>query len=107
MAPLVRLLAANLFLFFFLGLQVLLGFSLDTSYTEWVDNEMKSEAKDNPTTQERLLAKARRGALLGMLAWGLVLFGQTGASAAEQESWDAIFMAGSLFTSGTRSDAAT
>jgi hypothetical protein len=59
--------AANLILFFFLGLQLLLGFSLDSSYTEWVDKETKSEVKDNPTTQERKLAEAHRGALLEML----------------------------------------
>ncbi|HTU89362.1 MAG TPA: hypothetical protein VMF69_04620 [Gemmataceae bacterium] len=59
--------AVNLILFFFLGLQVLLGFSLDSSYREWVDNATKSEAKDSPTTQERKLAEAHRGELLDML----------------------------------------
>jgi hypothetical protein len=56
--------AVNLFLFFFLGLQVLLGFSLDSSYTDWVNQETKGEAKENPTTQERKLADAHRGELL-------------------------------------------
>jgi hypothetical protein len=41
------------------------------------------------------MSRTRRGARLGMLAWGLVLFSLAGASeAADQESWDAIFMAG-------------
>jgi hypothetical protein len=59
--------AVNLFLFFFLGLQALLGFSLDSTYREWVEKESKSELKENPTTQERKLADARRGTLLEML----------------------------------------
>ncbi|MHB1424347.1 MAG: hypothetical protein ACYC3I_14330 [Gemmataceae bacterium] len=56
--------AANLFLFLFLGLQLLTGFSLDSFYTEWVDKEMKGEIKENPTTQERKLADVKRGELL-------------------------------------------
>lgn len=62
----------NLILFLLLGLQVLLGFSLDSYYTDWVDKEMKSYAKDNPTTPERKEAEARRGELMEMLrhtAW--------------------------------------
>jgi hypothetical protein len=56
--------AVNLVLFFFLGLQVLLGFSLDSRYTDWVDQETKGEVKENPTTQEKKLADAHRGELL-------------------------------------------
>jgi hypothetical protein len=58
--------AVNLILFLFLGLQVLLGFSLDGRYREWVDKEVKREAKGNPTTPERKLAEAQRGVLLEM-----------------------------------------
>lgn len=59
--------AVNLILFLFLGLQVLLGFSLDSRYREWVDNEMKLQAKNNPTTQERKMAEAHRGERLQVL----------------------------------------
>lgn len=59
--------ALNLMLFLFLGLQVLLGFSLDSSYRDWVDRKMKNEAKENPTTDERKTADAHRGELLDML----------------------------------------
>jgi hypothetical protein len=56
--------AVNLIVFLFLGLQVLLGFSLDSRYREWVDSDTKREAKENPTTQERKKADAYRGKLL-------------------------------------------
>jgi len=56
--------AINLVLFFFLGLQLLLGFSLDSQYKEWVDKETKRLTKENPTTQERKTVEARRGELL-------------------------------------------
>jgi hypothetical protein len=59
--------AANLLLFFFLGLQLLLGFSLDSRYRDWVDKETKRDAKSNPTTQERKLADATHGELLERL----------------------------------------
>ncbi len=59
--------AANLILFLFLGLQLLLGFSLDSRYQEWVDKETKRETKSNPTTPERKLANATRGELLERL----------------------------------------
>jgi hypothetical protein len=59
--------AANFVLFLFLGLQVLLGFSLDSRYEEWVESEMKQQTKDNPTTQERKLADVKRGELLEVL----------------------------------------
>jgi hypothetical protein len=59
--------AVNLFLFLFLALQLLVGFSLDTRYRDWVDKETKRDAKSNPTTQERKLADAERGELLERL----------------------------------------
>ncbi len=59
--------AANLILFFFLGLQLLLGFSLDSSYRDWVEKQTKSEMKENPNTQERKLAEVHRGEFLNML----------------------------------------
>jgi transglutaminase-like putative cysteine protease len=44
----------------------------------------------------RSMSRTRRGLRLGGLAWGLVLCGLAGSSAAsEQESWDAVFIAGS------------
>ncbi|HTU16605.1 MAG TPA: hypothetical protein VMG10_00970 [Gemmataceae bacterium] len=58
--------AANLILFLFLGLQVLLGFSLDSRYKDWVDSELKRETKENPTTQQRKEAEVDRGELLEM-----------------------------------------
>ena len=59
--------ALNLILFLFLGLQVVLGFSLDSRYKEWVENETKLHSKENPTTQERKLNEAQRGELLEMM----------------------------------------
>jgi hypothetical protein len=59
--------AVNLILFLFLGLQLIFGFSLDSSYREWVDKEIKRDAKPNPTTQERKVADATRGELLERL----------------------------------------
>jgi hypothetical protein len=56
--------AVNLIVFLFLGLQVLLGFSLDSRYRAWVDKETKRETPDNPTTPERKKAEAHRGELL-------------------------------------------
>jgi hypothetical protein len=55
--------AANLILFLFLGLQVLLGFSLDNRYTDWANKASKLD-KPNPTGAERKTADARRGELL-------------------------------------------
>ncbi len=41
------------------------------------------------------MSRTRRGACLGLLTWGLVLIGLAGSAVAvEQESWDAVFMAG-------------
>lgn len=59
--------ASNLILFLFLGLQVLLGFSLESHYRHWVDNQIKQEIKDNPTSEERKTVEAHRGELLDML----------------------------------------
>jgi hypothetical protein len=58
--------ALNLILFLFLALQVVLGFSLDSQYTDWVDKE-KREVSDNPTSQQRKEAEADRGKLLEQL----------------------------------------
>lgn len=54
--------AANLLVFLFLALQLLLGFSLDSRYLDWVDNQTK-RTESNPTTQERKEADAKRGEL--------------------------------------------
>lgn len=59
--------AANIIVFLFLVLQLLLGFSLDSRYRDWVDNEIKRDAKSNPTTTERKQDDARRGELLDRL----------------------------------------
>jgi hypothetical protein len=61
--------ALNLILFLFLGLQVLLGFSLDSHYRDWVNQEMKKEVKENPNTEERKTMDAHRGELLDMLRY--------------------------------------
>jgi hypothetical protein len=59
--------AANLILFFFLGLQVSMGFSLDSQYTEWAKKQVKKDTKEPLTTQERKQQEASRGELLDML----------------------------------------
>jgi len=59
--------AANLVLFLFLGLQVLLGFSLDSHYTEWVDKKTSRDSKETPTTQQRKETEVERGKLLEVL----------------------------------------
>jgi hypothetical protein len=58
--------AANLLVFLFLALQLLLGFSFDSRYRDWVDNQTK-RTESNPTTQERKEADAKRGELLERL----------------------------------------
>lgn len=60
-------LAANLLVFLFLGLQLIFGFSLDSRYSDWVKNETNREAKSNPTTQEKKMADAARGEALERL----------------------------------------
>jgi hypothetical protein len=51
--------AANLILFLFLALQLLLGFSLDNRYAEWVDKQV--ESKGTKTTQQQKEDAAKRG----------------------------------------------
>jgi hypothetical protein len=51
--------AANLILFLFLGLQMLLGFSLDNRYAEWVDKQV--ESKGTKTTKQQKEDAATRG----------------------------------------------
>jgi|SRR5579884_956721 len=58
--------AANLLVFLFLALQLLLGFSLDSYYRDWVDKETKI-TESNPTTQARKTTDATRGELLERL----------------------------------------
>jgi hypothetical protein len=53
--------AVNLFVFLFLGLQVLLGFSLESHYATWVEKQMKRDSKENPNTKERKEADVQRG----------------------------------------------
>jgi hypothetical protein len=59
--------AANLVLFLFLGLQVLLGFSLDSHYKEWVDKRSKSDSTETPTTQQKKMTEVSRGLALEVL----------------------------------------
>jgi hypothetical protein len=56
--------AANLILFFFLALQLLLGFSLDSRYAEWVDAQVKSDSKEPKSTEQQLMEDSTRGKLL-------------------------------------------
>jgi hypothetical protein len=57
--------AANLILFFFLALQLLLGFSLDNRYADWVEKEVvKSDSKEPKSTPQLLAEEAARGKLL-------------------------------------------
>ena len=59
--------AVNLILFFFLGLQVLLGFSLDSRYSAWVEKQVKRDSNETPTTQQRKEMDVERGELLARL----------------------------------------
>jgi hypothetical protein len=59
--------AANLLLLLFLGLQVLLGFSLESRYNEWVEKSLKEDAKEKPTTEERKKQEVKEGSLREML----------------------------------------
>jgi hypothetical protein len=56
---------ANLFLFLFLGLQLLLGFSLENRYADWVDKQV--ETKGTKTTQQQKLDAAQKGILMSHL----------------------------------------
>jgi hypothetical protein len=51
----------NLILFFFLGLQLALGFTLESQYKDWVDKKIKEDAKENPNTQEQKKENVMRG----------------------------------------------
>jgi hypothetical protein len=53
--------AANLILFLFLGLQILLGFSLDSRYEMFVEDKIKAMPKQ--TTQQQKIAEMTRGQL--------------------------------------------
>jgi hypothetical protein len=65
--------AVNLILFLFLGLQVLLGFSLDSHYKEWVDKSMKRDSEEPLPTKESKLREVKRGSDLETLRHTLVL----------------------------------
>ncbi len=63
--------AANLILFLFLALQLLLGFSLDNRYGEWVDSQFDTKAVKK--TDQQKLEAAHRGELMDVLShtWAL------------------------------------
>ena len=71
--------AANLILFLFLGLQAILGFSLESRYSEWVDKEAKADSKEAKNTVDRKKDEVRRGRYLedlhrtGWLYWVILL----------------------------------
>jgi hypothetical protein len=54
--------AVNLVLLFFLGLQLIFGFSLDSRYGAWV--ERQAQAKEGKKTDEMKLAEVARGKML-------------------------------------------
>jgi hypothetical protein len=57
--------AVNLVLLFFLSLQLLFGFSLDSKYGAWVERQV--QAKEGKKTDELKLAEVARGAMLEQL----------------------------------------
>jgi hypothetical protein len=57
--------ATNLLVFFFLALQLLLGFSVESKYTAWVDSQ--PQVKDAKTPTEQKQAEAYRGEMLERL----------------------------------------
>jgi hypothetical protein len=57
--------AGNLIVFLFLALQLLLGFSLDTRYGEWVDSQFDTQAVKK--TDQQKVEAARRGELMNVL----------------------------------------
>jgi hypothetical protein len=62
--------AVNLVLLFFLSLQLLFGFSLDSRYSAWVNRQV--QANEGKKTDELKLAEVARGAMLEQLthtAW--------------------------------------
>jgi hypothetical protein len=56
--------AANLILFLFLGLQVILGFSLESRYADWVDKEVTGDSKEPKNTVNRKQDQVRKGRYL-------------------------------------------
>jgi hypothetical protein len=57
--------ALNLILFFFLALQLLLGFSLDNRYADWVEKQVKvNDSKEPKSTEQQMKEDSRRGMLL-------------------------------------------
>jgi hypothetical protein len=56
--------AASLVPFFFLAMQMLLGFSLDTRYAAWVEAQVKTESKGPKSTPQQLAEDSARGKLL-------------------------------------------
>jgi hypothetical protein len=56
--------AANLVLFLFLGLQALLGFSLESRYTEWAEKEVRGDSKETKNTVDRKKDEVRKGRYL-------------------------------------------
>jgi hypothetical protein len=65
--------AVNLILFLFLGLQTLLGFSIDSHYTEWVDKRIKRDTPQGPNTQQKKEAERDRGKFMEVLSHTLWL----------------------------------
>ncbi len=59
--------AANLVLLLFLGLQVLLGFSLDSRYGEWVDKKVKGDSTEAKNTLQKKKEEVDRGHYLEAL----------------------------------------
>lgn len=59
--------AANLVLLLFLGLQVLLGFSLDSRYGEWVDKKVKGDSTEAKNTVQKKKEEVDRGHYLEAL----------------------------------------
>jgi hypothetical protein len=57
--------AANLILFLFLALQLLVGFSLENRYSEWVDKQ--TESKEPKKTEVQKMESAQRGIQLESL----------------------------------------
>jgi hypothetical protein len=65
--------AVNLVLFLFLGLQALLGFSLDSHYKEWLDKSMKRDSEEPLPTKQMKEREVARGSALEKLRHTFVL----------------------------------
>jgi hypothetical protein len=59
--------AVNLILFLFLALQLLLGFSLESRYKDYVETKFKVSAKEPKSTQQQKTEEALQGAALQSL----------------------------------------